>query len=109
MKQVKFEDVFQSYNGKVGCMCGCLGRYTIPTHTSIEEANKDVGYNGYSEEDVSNRRVKIAVNKVNKALAMSEEERAEAGIELITPREGSNFRKYIGVDQGDRSTTVYLK
>ena len=107
MQEVKFENVIKSYNGKVGCMCGCLGRYTIPEHVSIEAANKETGWSAYSEEDVSNRRVKIAINKVNKVLAMSEEERKDKGIELFTSFEGNC--KYVSIEDGMRNTTVYLK
>lgn len=107
MQKVNFENVIKSYNGKIGCMCGCLGRYTIPEHVSIEAANKETGWPAYDQEDVSNRRVKIAVGKINKVLAMSEDERADEGIELFVSTEGNC--KYVSVEQGARNTTVYLK
>jgi len=68
MNPITIEQVTKSYNGKTGCMCGCNGKYKLPSHVSIEDANKAIGYEGYDEEDVSDRSVKIAVNKINKAL-----------------------------------------
>ena len=68
MSKITIKDVTKSYNGKSGCMCGCNGNYTLPSHVSIEDANKDIGYEGYDEDSVSDRRVKIAISKINKAL-----------------------------------------
>ena len=75
-----FENIFKSYTGKVGCMCGCNGTYKVPSHTAIEAANSDCGYKAYSAEDVSDRSVKINVKKIKAAFAMSEQQRDEAGI-----------------------------
>lgn len=66
--QITFDQVDQSYNGKLGCMCGCLGKYTLPNVDAITAANRRVGWNCYDETNVSARRVKIALRKVNEAL-----------------------------------------
>ena len=63
---IKFEQVQQSYTGRVGCMCGCNGKYSIASHWGVEAANKDVGYEGYDK--TNDRAVKLAVNKINKLL-----------------------------------------
>ena len=63
---INFNDVVKSYNGSIGCMCGCRGKYFIPSHVSIEEANKKIGYEGYDRHN--DRAVKIAVNKLNKMI-----------------------------------------
>ncbi len=65
---ITIDQIFKSYNGKSGCMCGCNGSYTLPSHTSIDEANARIGYDGYDSTKVSDRRVKIAINKINAAL-----------------------------------------
>ena len=71
---IKFEDVFKSYNGTQGCMCGCLGDYKLPTHTSIADANDDVGYDGHGPEDISDRSVRFAVKKINELVDWEDEE-----------------------------------
>ncbi len=68
MQKISFNQVTKTYNGKSGCACGCNGNYTIPSHVTIEEANKEVGYNAYDAKDVSDRRCKIALTKINKAI-----------------------------------------
>ncbi len=63
---INFQDVAQSYTGKVGCACGCQGKYQIASHYGIEAANKACGYDGY---DVcSDRSVKGTVAKLNKLI-----------------------------------------
>ena len=54
---IKFENVIKSYNGTTGCMCGCKGKYSIPSHVEPDELGDEL---------CSDRSVKIAVNKVNK-------------------------------------------
>lgn len=57
---IKFENVVRSYNGKPGCMCGCIGNYSTPIHATTIKTRED---------EISDRRVKLALNKVNKALS----------------------------------------
>jgi len=89
-------------------MCGCNGDYKLPTHTSIEDANKEIGYEGYDEDSVSDRSVKIAVRKVNAALAeysdklVNGEYEGEYGL-----RVGRN-EEHAYVDDGNRNTVVYF-
>lgn len=54
--------ILKVYNGKIGCMCGCNGYYKVPA-CNLEAAGKHRGY-AYSEEDVSDRSVKIIAKKV---------------------------------------------
>lgn len=49
-------------------MCGCNGKYTLPSHIDLDKANEEIGYEVYDDSDVSDRRVKIAINKITKAL-----------------------------------------
>ena len=110
MDKIKFEDVFKSYNGRNGCMCGCLGDYKLPSHTSIDEANRQIGYDGYTDEDVSDRSVKIAVNKVNKLIELygdlDTESQREKGLWVCTE---SGKIRWAGAHLNGRNTTVYLK
>ena len=57
-------DVVKVYNGKIGCMCGCNGKYKVAT-AHREYADKNRGY-AYDDEDISDRSVKIIFNKVMK-------------------------------------------
>jgi len=100
---IKFENIFKSYNGKVGCMCGCVGRYSVPTHTTLEAVAKADGWQSADDSNVSDRRVKLAVTKINQVLAMSEEERADNNVRLFEDD------AYVSVEIGARNTTVYLK
>ena len=111
MQKISFSQVTKTYNGKSGCACGCNGNYTIPSHVSIEEANKEVGYNAYEAEAVSDRRCKIALTKINKAID-------EYG-HLAKP-EGKYYeysdgnvwfcysQSFVGIDINGRATTVYF-
>ncbi len=58
--------VLKSYTGKMGCMCGCRGAYRVASK-HLEAANAERGYD-YDPEDVSDRSVKMAVNKLNKLI-----------------------------------------
>lgn len=77
------EQVQRSYNGKVGCMCGCMGTYN---------------------DDSQSRTFKMAITKINKVIAMTEQEREQAGIELDI-EEGN----YAYISTGNRCTAVYFK
>jgi hypothetical protein len=101
---ITFEQVQKSYNGKTGCMCGCLGRYTVSSTTDLYALNVEYGYTAYDADNVSDRRVKLAVTKINKAIAMSEDDRAERGMRLYNTEPG-----YVGICDGNRTTVVYLK
>ena len=59
---ININNILKVYNGKVGCMCGCLGKYSVPT-CNREAADKDRGY-AYTDDDVSDRSVKIIAKKV---------------------------------------------
>jgi len=102
----KFEQVFQSYNGKSGCMCGCNGTYKLPTHTKIEDANAEVGYKAYDEENISNRSVKIALKKINEALNFVGPHRRYFNYGVDYNKDGKLFCAYI--DDGDRTSVVYF-
>jgi hypothetical protein len=106
-KQIKFEDIKLSYNGKVGCMCGCKGRYSLPTHVDINQAGRERGY-AYDPEDVSDRRVKIAVKKINDALIKYEhlvkkDIRYDPGVNICINEMYAQF------SDGNRNTVVYFK
>ena len=105
---INLNNVVKSYNGKIGCMCGCNGNYSLPESSDLNEINKSYGFENYSTKDVSNRRVKTAINKVNKALTMSEEELENAGLNTGISK-GLNGESFAYVDSGSRTTVVYFK
>lgn len=112
MQKITFEQVRKTYNGRVGCACGCLGKYTLPSHASIEEANKETGYNAYSEEDVSDRRCKIALTKINKAIeeyGPMAKPNPRGGFEYSAPGVWFCYSEtFVGLDLNGRATTVYF-
>jgi hypothetical protein len=47
------------YNGRIGCMCGCKGKYSYTVHGAVEDAP------GYDVSDsVNERSVRIIAKKV---------------------------------------------
>ena len=54
------------YSGRLGCMCGCNGKYTYSSG-DLEAASKERGY-PVGPEDVSDRSVRTIVNKVKKLI-----------------------------------------
>jgi len=104
---IKFEDVSKSYNGKSGCMCGCNGNYSIPSSTDIDAVNKEVGYIAYDKDNVSDRRVKIAVNKINKALTL-QQDTLEGGRSCIGGVSVGINDNHAWVNDNGRNTVVYF-
>jgi len=66
---MELQNIVKVYNGKMGCMCGCNGKYSY-----TEDGAKNFGP-GYDVMDsVNERSVKIIANKVlNNPLANREE------------------------------------
>ena len=59
---LNISNVTRVYNGKIGCMCGCNGKYsTNPAYK--EEVGKSRGY-AVSDDECSERSVKIIAKKV---------------------------------------------
>jgi len=103
---IQFHQVTKSYNGKSGCMCGCNGNYKLSTLSSIKEENAKTGWNAYDESAVSDRSVKIAINKINKALdfydGMDPAQKRALGVDVGVDE---NCAWY---DDGNRTTVVYF-
>ena len=52
-------EVYKVYSGKIGCMCGCLGKYSYTAKGAVENSP------GYDVSDAVNERsIKIITNKV---------------------------------------------
>lgn len=58
------DDVLKVYSGKLGCMCGCKGKYKYASKHQVL-GGKDRGYD-VGDDEVSDRSVKRMVNKFNK-------------------------------------------
>jgi hypothetical protein len=67
--------VYKSYRGKLGCMCGCMGSYKVASR-HVELAGRRVGY-AYDLEDVSDRAIKGAVNKLNRLIDWTDREQVD--------------------------------
>jgi hypothetical protein len=88
------QNITRVYNGKIGCMCGCNGKYS--TNPAYRE---EVGtWRGYpvSDEEVSLRSVKIIAKKVlSNPNAIKEgnyfyvEDRVANRIQVVYFKEGS--------------------
>ncbi len=107
MNQITLEQVSKSYNGKSGCMCGCNGNYTLPSHASIERANRVIGYNAYDESNVSDRRVNTAVRKINEALDKYNDQ-LENGEYSKDGYQVGRTNEFAYVNDGNRNTVVYF-
>ena len=62
MSSVNIAGITKVYNGKIGCMCGCLGKYTTNPRWQ-EVVGKERGY-PVADEDCNIRSVKIIAKKV---------------------------------------------
>lgn len=62
IKSVKASAVKKAYNGKIGCMCGCLGRYWYSTSVDTPEFREEQFLDGG---DFSDRHVATIVKKLN--------------------------------------------
>lgn len=52
-------NVYKVYSGRIGCMCGCLGKYSYTARGAVEQSP------GYDVSDkVNERSVKIIANKL---------------------------------------------
>jgi hypothetical protein len=59
---ISLQQVTRVYNGKIGCMCGCNGKYT--TNPAYKEyVGKERGY-PVSDDECNMRSVKIMAKKV---------------------------------------------
>jgi len=94
LQKITTDDVLKVYSGKLGCMCGCLGRYYV-TAERREEAGKRRGYT-YEDRDV-NRKM---VNKVLRLLQADERTSIEDSYIVCIPHKLLN--------PGERSYVVYL-
>lgn len=56
------KQVFKVYSGKVGCMCGCIGKWSY-TADAVDYGSEERGY-AVSAEEVNERSVKIMTKKV---------------------------------------------
>jgi hypothetical protein len=59
---LNIENITRVYNGKIGCMCGCNGKYTTNPRWK-ETVGKERGY-PVSDDECSERSVKIITKKV---------------------------------------------
>lgn len=113
INQVTVDKVVRSYNGKVGCACGCNGTYSLKSADDIAAANKACGWEANDESNVRPRAVAAAVRKINQAIL-------EFG-DLAKPSTSGNGLEYskgdvwffacndfISVDRNGRNSTVYF-
>ena len=56
---LNIDKIVKTYSGKIGCMCGCLGKYS---YTQDGAENHGPGYN--VADSVNERSVKIIAKKV---------------------------------------------
>lgn len=88
--EVTLDRIHSAYNGKQGCMCGCLGNYAYASEHR-EHASKNRGYI-VSDDEVSDGKVKRRFNTIQK----------HAGPFIVGDT-------YVYVESGDRCFAVYFK
>ena len=59
MQAVNISNITKAYNGKIGCMCGCNGKYSYTAHGAVDD---NPGYD--VSNSVNERSVKIIAGKV---------------------------------------------
>jgi hypothetical protein len=92
--QIKnISNVMEVYSGVAhACRCGCAGTYKVATaHRAAADADR--GY-PHDDGDISDRSVKLIVNKINKAIA-------SGVVPDVDPA-------YVSVDVGTRTYTAYF-
>ena len=94
LQKITVDDVLKVYSGKLGCMCGCLGRYYV-TAERRAEVEKRRGYT-LEDRDISRKMV----NKVLRLLQADERTCILEGYILCI-----DHKKLI---EGERSYVVYL-
>ena len=65
------DEVFTSYTGRPGCMCGCSGKYSYKK-SMRKWASKARGYK-VDDDEISDVAVKRMINKFKKLLSQGEE------------------------------------
>lgn len=97
---MKLQDVQSVYTGAFGkCCCGCAGKHRYPT-SQKDNGKKLRGYE-IGTEEVSDRAVKLAFNKVKRALEGKSEDWVV----------DYNYKDFVSVKNvtETRVTVVYLK
>jgi hypothetical protein len=81
--------VREVYSGKQGCMCGCLGKYSVnPAHKA--EADSERGY-----EQPAGTRAMVMVRKVLSALQAHPNACIQDGSIVFIPRSAGEERNYV--------------
>ena len=76
-------NIVKTYNGKIGCMCGCLGKYS---YTADGAENHGPGYD--VQNSVNERSVKIIAKKV----LANPNVRLEGNIAYVEDRVGNRMQ-----------------
>ena len=84
--------VIRTYSGKIGCMCGCLGNYAYPSNVTPE----------YEWDRVSDRSVTLAVNKINRQVDWTGDDKAFYQEGFLDKSEHIYF-----LEKDGRNTVVY--
>jgi hypothetical protein len=93
--QININNVMSVYSGKDGyCCCGCSGKHTYASKY-CKIASEDRGYK-VNEDEISDRTIKIIVNKMNKILS-----------ETNAKPEKSSSPNYVSIVNGKRVYIAY--
>lgn len=97
--QIDINKVQSVYSGKNGrCCCGCAGKHTYASKYK-KVGSRDRGY-VVQPEEVSDRTVKLIVNKMNKLLAIP-----GAKPEYLDKK---TLKEFASIVQGDRLYIAYF-
>lgn len=97
MEAIDLNKVVRAYEGKVGCMCGCLGNYWA-TRAMREEAGAARGY-PLTDNEVSDAKVMGIVAAINREIELGERKGVEFDI----------GEQYAYVRIGKRCLAAYFK
>lgn len=98
-KVIKIEEIQKSYNGRTGCMCGCLGKYSTTQAALDKSIAENPEYAHYNADDVNERSVKIAISKINKAIQAD-----DSDLEFYSSSDCDIY----ALDNGNRITALYI-
>lgn len=109
VSKLKFENVVKTYNGKVGCACGCQGKYNLPCADLIERGNQYTGYSAYDLESVSERACKRRFTSVLKYIEFFKNvENLGSDVNIGGEVNDDGEYELIWADVNGRATTIYF-
>jgi hypothetical protein len=114
MEKISIDQVVRTYNGKEGCACGCLGRYSLKRAEDITAANAASGWEANDVSDVRPRAVASAVRTCNDAIdefGGLAKDNGNGALEYYDRSRGIWFCRhpeFVSITRNGRNSTAYF-